>query len=332
MTASNQVQLLLKTANKNLPGYTAEVMGQGLLDLDKATQPVGNLGIALNGRTSSTAPLSGGISLSKTSPLTAATLSSISAVDGMQRDFKVDLSGSLASNTLSASPLMLDADPGQSWSARWTGLVALNDATQPFNASNSGSDQTIAIDSRLLAAGSKYKHQVTLTTSAYNPYVSFSGAYGQTNLSTTTEYSLMYQPGQRLTKRGQPQGWWAQGGVMLTKVDFVPGMVTEVTPIYAMQGMGGFQYQNWNFFGGFKPTGVAGDVHMTLPTSVDVNGVMQYSQVQNTLSGLDPVAYVGLKFQKHLPDVSYFKQQVGLRLQAAQDGSNSARAYYALNF
>ena len=332
MTASNQVQLLLKTANKNLPGYTAEVMGQGLLDLDKATQPVGNLGIALNGRTSSTAPLSGGISLSKTSPLTAATLSSISAVDGMQRDFKVDLSGSLASNTLSASPLMLDADPGQSWSARWTGLVALNDATQPFNASNSGSDQTISIDSRLLAPDSKYKHQVTLTTSAYNPYVSFSGAYGQTNLSTTTEYSLMYQPGQRLTKRGQPQGWWAQGGVMLTKVDFVPGMVTEVTPIYAMQGMGGYQYQDWNFFGGFKPTVVAGDVHMTLPTSVDVNGVMQYSQVQNTLSGLDPVAYVGVKFQKHLPDVSYFKQQVGLRLQAAQDGSNSARAYYALNF
>ena len=332
MTASNQVQLLLKTANKNLPGYTAEVMGQGLLDLDKATQPVGNLGIALNGRTSSTGPLSGGISLSKTSPVTAATLSSISAVDGMQRDFKVDLSGSLASNTLSASPLMLDADPGQSWSARWTGLVALNDATQPFNASNSGSDQTISIDSRLLAPGSKYKHQVTLTTSAYNPYVSFSGAYGQTNLSTTTEYSLMYQPGQRLTKRGQPQGWWAQGGVMLTKVDFVPGMVTEVTPIYAMQGMGGYQYQDWNFFGGFKPTVVAGDVHMTLPTSVDVNGVMQYSQVQNTLSGLDPVAYVGVKFQKHLPDVSYFKQQVGLRLQAAQDGSNSARAYYAVNF
>ncbi|NBW77520.1 MAG: hypothetical protein EBR27_00655 [Betaproteobacteria bacterium] len=332
MTASNQVQLLLKTANKNLPGYTAEVMGQGLLDLDKATQPVGNLGIALNGRTSSAAPLSGGISLSKTSPLTAATLSSISAVDGMQRDFKVDLSGSLASNTLSASPLMLDADPGQSWSARWTGLVALNDATQPFNASNSGSDQTISIDSRLLAPGSKYKHQVTLTTSAYNPYVSFSGAYGQTNLSTTTEYSLMYQPGQRLTKRGQPQGWWAQGGIMLTKVDFVPGMVTEVTPIYAMQGMGGYQYQDWNFFGGFKPTVVAGDVHMTLPTSVDVNGVMQYSQVQNSLSGLDPVAYVGVKFQKHLPDVSYFKQQVGLRLQAAQDGSNSARAYYALNF
>jgi Subtilase family len=54
MTATNQVQLLLKTANKNLPGYNPDVMGQGLLDLDRATQPVGNLGIALNGRTSST--------------------------------------------------------------------------------------------------------------------------------------------------------------------------------------------------------------------------------------------------------------------------------------
>jgi hypothetical protein len=45
MTAANIVQLLLMTANKNIPGYNPYIDGQGLLDLNAATQPIGSLGI-----------------------------------------------------------------------------------------------------------------------------------------------------------------------------------------------------------------------------------------------------------------------------------------------
>lgn len=52
MSGSNIVRLLLVTANKNIQGYNLYLHGQGLLDLDRATRPVGNLGIPTTGRLS----------------------------------------------------------------------------------------------------------------------------------------------------------------------------------------------------------------------------------------------------------------------------------------
>jgi hypothetical protein len=228
--------------------------------------------------------------------------------------------------------MMMDADPSYNWSGRWTGLVANQDLQMPVSGNTNGADQTITMDSRLFVPGSGLRHQVTMTNSTYNPYVNFSGVYGQTRSAATTEYSLMYQPGKRQTRLGDPQGWWAQGGVMMTRVDYTPGMVSEVTPIYAVHGMGGYQAGNWNMFGGIKPMVVSGQVTFTAPTGVDTDGVMQYSTVTNNLAGSDPVAYAGIKYQQRFLTSRGYQHLVGFRLQAAQDGTNHARAYYTVNF
>ena len=88
MTGANIVKLLLVTANKNLPGYSVATMGQGLMDLDKATQPVGAIGIPTTGRLTS---------LSKAVPIlitsgnaSTAKLNSFMVVDTFERDFYVD--------------------------------------------------------------------------------------------------------------------------------------------------------------------------------------------------------------------------------------------------
>ena len=336
MTASNQVQLLLKTANKNLPGYNPDVMGQGLLDLDRATQPVGNLGIALNGRTNSTVPLSGGIALASTSASTISTLSSVSVVDSFQRDFSVDMKGSAAVNNLMSNPVMMDADPGYNWSGRWTGLVAGQNLQTPFSGNQIGADATLTIDSRMLPkrpdkASSSTIHQLTMTNSTHNPFVNFSGAYGQTKSAFTTEYSALYQPGERETKLGQPQGWWAQGGAMMTSVNHTSGLVSNVTPIFAVHAMGGYQYKDWNLFAGIKPTVASGAVNFNVPTSVDADGTMKYTQISNSLVGA-PITYLGIKYQHNFNDAGYVKHSVGFRAQLAQDGTSNARAYYTANF
>lgn len=82
MKPENIVKLLLVTANKNIPNYDVNRMGQGLLDLNRATQPVGSLNIPTTGRTgTSAAPLitSGSASLGK--------ISSVMVMDSFQRDF-----------------------------------------------------------------------------------------------------------------------------------------------------------------------------------------------------------------------------------------------------
>ena len=84
------VQLLLETADKTVSGYDENVHGQGLLDLDVATQPAGVVGIPTSGRTNGElANLSGGISGSVDLGNVA---SSTMVLDSYERDFYIDLS------------------------------------------------------------------------------------------------------------------------------------------------------------------------------------------------------------------------------------------------
>jgi len=97
MKGENVVRLLTTTANKNLTNYDPSIHGQGMLDLDRATQPVGAVGIPTSGRTTSavnTATLntSGGTGSALSSLKSTGALSSVMIVDEFSRDFYVNLS------------------------------------------------------------------------------------------------------------------------------------------------------------------------------------------------------------------------------------------------
>lgn len=91
MTGANIVKLLGATANKDLPGYTKDVMGQGLLDLEKATRPYGVVGIPTTGSTK--VSLSGGFSTNTSGGLSAISskLSSVMVTDEFNRDYYVNM-------------------------------------------------------------------------------------------------------------------------------------------------------------------------------------------------------------------------------------------------
>lgn len=97
MKGNNLVKLLTQTADKTITGYDENVHGQGLLDLDKATQPVGATGIPTTGRTSGgVASLSGGISGNMGN---VAELSNVMVLDSFERDYYVDLSNTVKVDT-----------------------------------------------------------------------------------------------------------------------------------------------------------------------------------------------------------------------------------------
>jgi len=96
MKPENLVQLVLKTANKNIPNYDVNVQGQGLLDLDKATQPYGAVGIPTSGKTTSTAKTTtisstGGSGSALNSIAITQSLSSVMILDEFNRDYYVNL-------------------------------------------------------------------------------------------------------------------------------------------------------------------------------------------------------------------------------------------------
>jgi len=96
MKGENIVKLLTTTANKNLPNYSLATHGQGLLDLDKATQPVGAIGIPTGGKTTSSTKTisltnSGGTGSALNSISKTGILANVMIVDEFSRDFYVNL-------------------------------------------------------------------------------------------------------------------------------------------------------------------------------------------------------------------------------------------------
>ena len=328
MTAANEVQLLLKTANKNIPNYDVNIDGQGLLDLNRATQPLGNLAISLTGRTGVATPVSGVLAVSNTSANTVMKLSSVSVVDSTKRDFTVNLNPAVATNTMLQSSVMLDADPGANWSGRWTGLMAGQNLQMPISGGQTEKENTLTIDSRLLDPDARLSHQWTMTNSQYNPFVYFNGMFGQSKNSTTVEYSQLYRPGEREGRHGMPQGFWAQGGVMTTVMNYDTSMVTHVTPVVAVHAMAGYQLHDWNLFAGIKPVVAWGQMSITTPSGVDVDGNMSYASVRNNLAGGNIITYAGVKYQHNIGK----EQIVGFRSMFGSDGSHGARVYYSVFF
>jgi len=97
MKGENIVKLLTTTADKNLPGYDKSTHGAGLLDLDRATQPVGAVGIPTGGRSTSSAKTTSitntsGSGSALSSLASTGSLSNVMVVDEFSRDFYVNLS------------------------------------------------------------------------------------------------------------------------------------------------------------------------------------------------------------------------------------------------
>jgi hypothetical protein len=257
-----------------------------MLDLDRATRPVGNLGISLTGRTGTAQPISGSISLPGVNSAVTGALSSVSAVDEFQRDFTVDMSSLVTKNTLISNPAVLEHTAGQSWSAKYAGVATTK--FQGFAVGQVNGNTSVSLDSRAFGKQSPWTHQFTMTQTEVNPYVQFSGSWGSVSGSTTMEYNTTY--------RGD-QSWWAQSGVMQTTTQFAPGMVNRVTPIYAVHAVAGYTQNGFSLYGGVKPYVVSGHLDITVPTSVDADGVMRYSNVRANLDQSRPVAYVGTGYQ-----------------------------------
>lgn len=87
LNAAQTVQILLVTANKNITGYNKYVHGQGLLDLNKATQPVGTVGLPTTTSLSSNKTTSVTPVLVTSGTASTARGASLMVVDDFERDF-----------------------------------------------------------------------------------------------------------------------------------------------------------------------------------------------------------------------------------------------------
>ena len=89
--------LLLQTASRDIPNYAEHIHGQGLLDIERATRPVGDSGVPTGDSVASEKlSLEGGALLADPGVAARAGLSGVMLLDGYDRDFYVDLGHGMA--------------------------------------------------------------------------------------------------------------------------------------------------------------------------------------------------------------------------------------------
>ena len=289
MEGSNIAQVLLQTADKNLSNYSVNTHGQGLLDLDRATQPVGGLGISLTGRTGTTASISGGLSISGVDDSVIASLSSVSAIDDFDRDFKVDLTP-LVNQTDNSMPLQSVYTKGDSWGVRLSNLDVKSIDDFRIGLKNK---KHFLVGYNKPIADTALDLNLSYSKNKTNPWVDVSGVWGSVDSANTIDGNLTWNNG----------NFWVQGGAMVTNTDLTDGLVVDIDNLYSIYTTAGWEEDSWRIYAGTKPKLVKADIEFNLPSNVDSSGVMHYSK-QKTQIKNDIASFVGGSWQQDISGYS----------------------------
>jgi len=191
MKGKHLVQLVLITGNKDIPNYNENVHGQGLLDMDKATRPVGATGIPTSGRTNGgVSSVAGSANVQGVAASQMQALTSVMVLDSFERDFYIDL-----------GDMTQDIDTRTASVAEQMGAIN-------YYAGYMNKDQHAVVP---FAVTEKSNLEVGFGTSTGH-YLgnSFTGTLGTTTDSNTVYANWNYTNG----------GFYAQAGVGYTNVNF----------------------------------------------------------------------------------------------------------------
>lgn len=268
-------------ANEMLAKTSATYLGAKLLDLDSLLNPKDGLGISMDGRLGQRKPITGGIFVPG---LQTELLKNIVAVDGLGRDFQVDLS----KMALNQAPIMTRFSiPTVTGAGTWTSRLISQDISYQKNMMAVGYDQnwTTGTTGKIPYLTNDWSYSISATQIYGSPWLGFSGSFGSVRSSLMLDTNIAYR---------WDEGFWAQGGLIQTSTSFDKGLVEKVSPIYSAYVTAGWKQENFHVFTGLQPVILSGDINLKLPSYVDNTGSLQYASHQIKLKN-QAVGFFGLE-------------------------------------
>ena len=257
-------------ANAILAKTAATYLNGKIIDLDAALNPIGPLMI-------NSQELRGYISGIKLSP----EQSKITALDSFGRGFNVNVAPMATSLNLWDRNVELDQMQLSSQSE-----YLVNSGVYNINGMRMASDTTNwSIGTPMFKLSEHVGISGQLTTTTFNPWVQFSGTWGQVNSASIMETVLTYR-----------DDWFqSQTGIMNVNTNFTPGVVTKVDNITAAWTEAGIISSHLGIFAGIKPVILNGSIEANLPTSIDNQGIIHYNKtalhLQSPITGYIRVMY-----------------------------------------
>ena len=341
MKGENIVKLLMTTANKNITGYNPNIHGQGLLDLEAATRPYGDIGIPTTGRTGKM-PLSGGFTTNTSGGLSAlnSKLSSVMVTDEFDRDYYVDMSKTANSkrgradyNPVAKAQFYENYNPYNklnyySFSASvpagdYDMKIALNDYTS-----------TAMLDmGKTTKLNDKLKYRMGFgMMNENNAWMgnSIGGSFGEVNASYTqfTNLSGAYNLNKHVSVFGS--AWLGHTTANLTR----SGLVTDVGATQSYSWNMGLDYtREGHSFGATVSQPVTvykGSVDVAIPTSMTADGAVNFSRERVSIRPDVNEYDFGMYYKyrtKTMSLITYGEQQVNY---LNQSGVNNQQVGFAL--
>lgn len=269
-------QILAGTAFTDFAGFDPDVHGLGVIDIDQALLPIGELRMPLDGR-EGTRAINGEIA-----GVNFGSFDNVTAVDSAGRGFDININS------------MHTPDIQNNWYD-----VALTDSITRmdynfdyvysegmlnYSPTDESGNFTMGLRDIKLAKGWYLQGQYT-TLADRNPWFHMSGMWGTINSSETIETVITHVKDKFMFNMGN----------MHTTTNFDSGLVTNVTPIDSVWGEISWRNEGLRLAVGSMPYVVKGDIDVRLPSTIDSQGVVHYDtfnvEIENQFATYSSVNY-----------------------------------------
>jgi hypothetical protein len=241
------------TANTVLSQTSKTYLNGDVIDLDAALSPIGGLQIKH-------LPVTGYISGIKIESVQLP----VQALDSLGRNFAINISPSVIndSNFWSRNYVPDQVTP------RSQTEYLIGGSNYEYSSMRFGGNNSVwSIGTSLLPINESLSVSAQITTLNYNPWIQLSGMWGSINYSSMFESTVTYKK----------SDWQNQIGYILTTSDINPGLITKVDNFHAVWLETGYATKRFGFFTGVRPWIVNGSVNAELPTGIDTQGNIQYT-------------------------------------------------------
>ena len=275
--------------NSVLAQTSASYFGGQILDLSAALNPIGSLSI---NTTKGPVPITGSISGIEF------TDTKMIAADGLARPFTVDLSPMNRQMINSFDLYAGNVDP-EILSSPTAGLAKFD--LRSYGGLQAGKDNNSFVDRYTIGYPGLFKkgswsYGVQFTKLDQNPWISFSGVWGEIRDSSILDNIISYRH----------EGFSARTSLMFVKTNVNPGLITRVNDIYGFWSELGYQKQGWSVHAGITPTVLKGSVDARLPSSVDRQGQIHYNNVNMKISD-EITSYTRIAYSSEINRNTRFK-------------------------
>jgi hypothetical protein len=270
-------QILAGTAFTDFEGFDPSIHGFGIIDVEQALLPMGELRMPLDGR-AGTMAINGEIA-----GINLGNFDNVMAVDSLGRGFDIninsmhtpDIQNNWYDVALTDNATRMDHNFDYVYS----------DGTLNYSPTDDSGNFTMGLRNVKLAKDWYLQGQYTALADR-NPWFHMSGMWGTINSSETIETVVTHVKDKFMFHAGN----------MHTTTDFDQGLVTNVTPIDSVWGEISWKNAGLRLAVGSMPYVVNGSVDVRLPSTIDSQGTVHYDtfnfEIENQFATYSSVSYV----------------------------------------